>query len=167
MKFRKVFAWLIGAIRAVLQASLTTALPDNTGLTIPDEPPSFGFASVTIDLFRLEVQSEFLEIQCGSPCPGDIIVMQSCQKCGTARTNKTTVSDHLRHGTFLHFKLKAVFHQNASNPTLGTGIPSKASFSNKKLSGNLKISKAIKIFRSPDDFYSIRRDFFIVALKAS
>jgi hypothetical protein len=78
----------------ILQIFFATALPDLTSLAISNENFTIGNTSVTIDVFRLQVESELFGIQGSRFLPGDIVVILGGQKRGTVGTDKTAVRNH-------------------------------------------------------------------------
>jgi hypothetical protein len=73
---------------AILQIFFATALPDLTSLAISNENSTIGNTSVTIDVFRLQVESELFGIQGSRFLPGGIVVILGGQNVGQSEQTR-------------------------------------------------------------------------------
>jgi hypothetical protein len=94
MKLNQLFTRMIAAMRTILQIFFATAFSNLTSLTISDQLSSLGLASVTIDVFSLELESKLLGIKVSRFLSGNIVVISGSQKRGTVGTDKTAVRNH-------------------------------------------------------------------------
>lgn len=94
MESDQLIASLLIAGRTIVEAFVLATFPDFACMAITDQPPPGRKASITIDLFRLEIESIGLAVKSGRFGPCLIIVILCCDKGRALGTYQAATGNH-------------------------------------------------------------------------